>query len=470
VVTGFTNLRSWVTTAQLVAAVGKGTLLIPCEVTVVSPGALANAVPHMSCVPVNSVAGRLDAKPTTLALLPPGLVEVKTKVLPVDPTGPYSLGGADLFGDASARAKAYPVQGQARTLPAWTASDQSTIWTLVSLGDSCPDRGVALQAITNRRGWGWVMGGGTARYLRVYPNPVPINQVGGGYNIVSAVASGHAGALARLTSGADITIDDFECPVVDNWRVNDGVVFSIDPAVLPKLRDVLGVDVAYMAANHMTDQGIAGLRSTLQKFDAAKIKRVGAGMTLNEALRPAIVEVAGVKLAFVAFNDVPGVLRATASSPGVAWITPANVTAAVQRAKTAGADLVFCDPQWWGGAEYHAQLIGDQVAQQEMFYDAGCDHVLGAGTHWTGPLQLRRAGGAVHLTMASQGNFLFGQSWSQQTQEGVIVELAFRGTDLVQVRFHPYIMLLQAQANLIDPATDGHYVLNRLFRNSKTSY
>ena len=72
--------------------------------------------------------------------------------------------------------------------------------------------------------------------------------------------------------------------------------------------------------------------------------------------------------------------------------------------------------------------------------------------------------------MASQGNFLFGQSWSQQTQEGVIVELAFRGTDLVQVRFHPYIMLLQAQANLIDPATDGHYVLGRLFRNSKTGY
>jgi hypothetical protein len=66
--------------------------------------------------------------------------------------------------------------------------------------------------------------------------------------------------------------------------------------------------------------------------------------------------------------------------------------------------------------------------------------------------------------MASEGNFLFGQRWAQPVQEGVILEMAFRGADLVNVRLHPYIMLRQAQASLIDPETDGRYVLGRIWK------
>ena len=72
----------------------------------------------------------------------------------------------------------------------------------------------------------------------------------------------------------------------------------------------------------------------------------------------------------------------------------------------------------------------------------------------------------VALYQQGHGNFLFGQSWSQQTQEGVTLELAFRGTQLVQARMHPYVMLEQAQTNLTDPETDGSYVLRRIFAAS----
>ena len=68
--------------------------------------------------------------------------------------------------------------------------------------------------------------------------------------------------------------------------------------------------------------------------------------------------------------------------------------------------------------------------------------------------------------MVSHGNFLFGQEWSQQTQEGVVLELAFEGTRLAQARMHPYIMLEQAQTNLTDPETDGLWVLNRIYEAS----
>lgn len=461
VVTGFTNLKAETTLAELKQLNAQSQLLVPCGVR----GYLDTKVTGGGdCLSVDDIKARLEKQPKSIALLFVGDVEPKTKVLPVD--------GADLFGNPDARAEKYPVTGSGVGLPEDEVGyDESKITSLISLGDSCPDRGVAYQAITLKKGWDWVMGGGTAKYLRVYPNPVPPGVVGNGYNIVDAKPTGNAGAVARLVSGADITVDDFECPVVDNWRVNNGVVFSIDPRAVTALRRTLGVDVATLAANHLSDQGRAGLLSTLDKFEANGIRHAGAGKDLDAALEPAYLDVRGLRLAFVGFNDVPGVQAAAPGVPGVAWLTQQNVQTAVKRARDGGANLVFCMPQWWGPGEYFGYFSDLQLSQRKIMYDAGCDHILGAGSHWAGPMALARDGsGELHFTMASHGNFLFGQSWSQETQEGVIVQLAFRGTELVQVRMHPYIMLLQAQANLIDPQTDGHYVLQRVFDSSELAY
>ena len=448
VVTGFTNLTADITAAEVDAARAAGTLIEPCETSQDAAG----------CLPAAEIVGHLEAVPDDLAMLPAGLVEPSIKVLRVD--------GADPFGGPTERAVPWPYVQDATDPPDAWRLDPADVRTLMSLGDSCPDRGVALQAITNGKGWEYVFGGGTASYQRVYPNPVPPGVVGNGYNIVDAVPTGNAGAVARLVSDADITLDDFECPVVDNWRVNDGVIFSIDPRVLGHLRDDYGVDVATLAANHLFDQGQAGFLSTLDKFAAIGIPTAGAGRDLAGALAPAVVEVHGVRFAFVGFNEVPGSVAAAPGVPGVAGLTDENVTAAVDGARAA-ADIVICVPQWWGGAEYHAEFLNDMRRQQAHFFEAGCDHVLGHGTHWSGPIDFTTDDRGTHVTVVSHGNFLFGQSWSQQTQEGVTVELAFVGTRLAQVRLHPYIMLLQAQTNLTDPETDGAYVLNRIFDASE---
>ncbi|MEO6577571.1 MAG: CapA family protein [Candidatus Limnocylindria bacterium] len=449
VVTGYTNAIASITLDEVETAAEM--LLMPCEVT----SFLDRAVDGADCAPVQEIVNRLNADATLMALLPPAQVVPTVKVLPVD--------GADLFGNAEARALPYPITGRARGVEPYDATE---IRTLISLGDSCPDRGVAFAAITQGRGWDWVFGGGTAEYRAVFPNPVPEGFVGNGFNIVDAFRTGNEGAVAELVSGADVTLDDFECPVVDNFTVNDGVVFSIDPAVLPRLRDTYGVDVATLAANHLFDRGTPGFLETLAQFEAAGIPTTGAGPDLDAALESALVEVNGVTFGFVAFNEVPGSLEAGPGQPGVLWLRDANVTEAVARARTA-ADLVICVPQWWGGAEYHAQFLGDMRRQQEFFYEAGCDHVIGHGTHWSGPIEIGPLDdGRYAVTMVSHGNFLFGQEWSQQTQEGVILELAFRGTQLAQARMHPYIMLDQAQTNLTDPETDGTYVLDRIYEAS----
>jgi len=187
-------------------------------------------------------------------------------------------------------------------------------------------------------------------------------------------------------------------------------------------------------------------------------------------MAPAYVERGGVKVAFVAWNDVPGVVEATATVPGVPWLRKANVIESVRRARAGGAQIVICDPQWWGGAEYHSDLKPSELVQLQWFDQAGCDHIIGAGTHLAGPMLLRRRGTGVGLVMASEGNIMFGQDWWQQTQEGVIVTLSFRGSELVNTRMHPYVMLFNSRAALTDPQGDGHYVLQRVWANSELDY
>ena len=67
------------------------------------------------------------------------------------------------------------------------------------------------------------------------------------------------------------------------------------------------------------------------------------------------------------------------------------------------------------------------------------------------------------LVLVSPGNYMFGQGWWQETMEGVIIDMTFRGSQLVNVRLHPTVQMLQARPALLDPEGDGHYVLERLW-------
>lgn len=474
VVTGLTNLKTVIALDELATLAGAGELVVPCGVEVTEPALTATA----PCIAADLVVDALEADQKLIAVLPPGLVEPATKVLPIAGDGPYGKFGPDLFGDPEARALPYPVTGRATGAapidPAWAAYDASQVWNLTSIGSLCADRGAAKQAVTLDKGWHWVFNGGTAAYKGkpiLHPNPPP------GVSrelIVRPVDTGNAGATPSILKRSDVAIADHECPIMPDtgWSPNRGsaLVFSVPEEVLTEWKDTLGIDAVYLAANHMSDRGVTGIRSTLRLLDKHGIPHTGLGMNLDEAIEPTYLEVAGLKVALVAFNDVGGVARADADTAGVPWITKANVNEAVALARAGGADLVLCNPQWWGGREYHDDLYPKQVRQLGWFDAAGCDHVIGAGTHVAGPLLLRARPDNVSLVLASPGNFLFGQDWWQQTQEGVILDQTFVGTRMVNVRLHPYVMILAARPSLTDPEGDGHYVLERIWKKAEIDY
>ena len=472
VVTGITNLKATITVDELGTLASGGQLVVPCGVTLTQPTLAATA----PCVAADQIAADLRANQEHVALLPPGLVEPATKVLSIAGDGPFGLFGPDLFGDPQSRALPYPVIGSAPAEgpgsldPSWTAYDASQTWNLTAIGSLCADRVAAYQAVTLGKGWDWPFNGGTASYKGgpfLNPNPpASISQ----YPIVKAVETGNDGLTASISKRSDIALADQKCPIVANedWRQStDSYSLSVPEAVLTRWENFLGLDAVYLAADHQSDKGVAGIRSSLEILQKHGLPHTGIGMNLDQALEPAYVEVAGLKVAFVSWNEVTGPVHAGPTTPGVAWLTQENVDAAVGRARAAGADLIICDPQWWGGSEYHPDLRQTQVTAVGWMDTAGCDQIVGGGLHVTGDIAIRNGPSGPSLVDAGPGNYMYGQPWWQQTQEGVILDLTFRGKTLVNVRLHPYVMLLSARPSLTDPEGDGHYVLERIWKSAK---
>ncbi len=451
VVSGFDNYALTSTTrAVLAGRLAAGTLVVPCGVE----GAVAEALGEIgahgaACVRADEVTAQLGPSSTLLALIPPALVTPRVKVVPLE--------GADLFGEKPAREAPYPlVVAVPPAWPAaWTAWVGSDVRVVVTTGVNCPDRGVSHETVVLGRGWNWLLNGGTARYTGTHWDTRY------GWTVVDAVRTGHAGAVVDLIRNADVAVSDFECAMTRTFVQHDsGTVFSIDPRVAPLMARA-GFDVATIAADHTTNAGLGPVGETVNLFRANGIQPTGGGRTLAEALRPAIVDAGGITFGFVGFDAIGGSAYATPSSAGVAALTPANVRGAVAQARAGGAQVIIALPQW-SSVEYRARFTPFQLDLVKTLVAAGVDDIVGADFHWAGALSITLTGSAYRYVGSSQGNFWFGQDWSRQTQEGIITSLTFVGSRLAQVRLTPTVILDNAQPNLVDPATDGQFVLRQV--------
>jgi hypothetical protein len=440
---------------DLVAALAAGKITVPCEVTEIGFGPAALTIAAATpCLPAAAITAKVHDTPGLMALLPPGLVTPSVKVL--------AVGNADLFGGPSHRGDYYQLFATVPDYAVWTGYDVSGVRTLISTGDTCPDTGVSYMAVGQKKGWPWVLDGGTVHYRGLKMDTTFSGPSGNGWPVPIIVRNGDSGKLGALISDNDVSANDFECPMISNWVQHSGVmVFNVDPKVATTLAQQGGLKVVTLGSNHITDQGQSGVLQTLSDHDAAGIKHTGAGATLADALAPAVVDVRGIKFAFVGWDDISGSAAATATRPGVAPLTDDNVCSSIKAAR-AVADIVIAMPQW-GWPEYHATITKTQETQRAFFYSCGADDILGSGTHWASWASILPGPNGPQFAIGSHGNFLFTQTWSRQTMEGVVVEATFYGKTLVQFRLHPYVVVQGAQPNLLDPTTDGAYVLHQVW-------
>jgi poly-gamma-glutamate capsule biosynthesis protein CapA/YwtB (metallophosphatase superfamily) len=380
--------------------------------------------------------------------------------LRADEVGPevraLAWGGVALFGVDRVKATAdWPLTARLPAPAVASAYDPATTWTLFAGGDIMLDRGVYQTLALKGKGADFPFDGGTADITsRVCCSSF-------GWEVPRTQRTGDAGAVRALIKSADIALANFENPAPDKPKYHtSGTVFSADPRFIAGLADA-GIDYVSLANNHIRDAGGTGLLQTIKNVTKHGIAVSGAGKNLAAARKPAILEAGGVKVAILGYDAIASSYHATATKIGSAPLSAKNVKADVAAARAAGADLVIVYPHW--GTEYDDTPFPQQKLLARMIIDNGADMVIGNHAHWAAAMEIYK-GKPIWYAL---GNFVFDQTWSEPTMEGITLELTFRGTTLVQVHIHPHIILDKAQPNFLDPAGDGRVVMGQVFSASK---
>jgi len=218
-----------------------------------------------------------------------------------------------------------------------------------------------------------------------------------------------------------------------------------------------------LANNHVRNAGSAGVMQTIRNVEAAGVVPVGAGADLAAANAPAWFTVDGVRVAVLAFDAIDlASAGATTSRPGAAPLDLARARADIAAARAAGAQVVVVVPHW--GIEYTSAPTAVQRRDAAALIADGADVILGSHPHWAGAVEAIGSGVVVY----SMGDFIFDLDRSEQTDEGLIVELTFAGTHLAQIDLQPTIELDRSQPNLLDQAGDGQVVLGRVRAASRS--
>src|SRR5207342_1115383 len=348
-------------------------------------------------------------------------------VVRADDIGPgvraLGWGGKYLFGvDAVRTAADWTLTAELPQPADVPVFDPKETWTLVAGGDIMLDRGVAQTLKIRGKGADFPFNGGTADITSRYCCS------SFGWELPRTVRTGAAGAMRHLLTKADLAIANFENPAPDAFRYHSsGTVFSADPKLIAGLADA-GLDWVGIANNHIRDAGGVGILQTIANLKSHGIASSGAGRNLTAARKPSILTADGVKVAFLAYDTIA-------------------------KAYAAGPDRA-------GSAQMSVSALKKDVAAARK---AGADLVIGNHAHWAGAMEVYD-GSPIWYAL---GNFVFDQTWSEPTMEGITLELTFRGKTLVQARMRPHIILDKAQPNLLDPAGSGKVVMGQVFSASK---
>jgi poly-gamma-glutamate capsule biosynthesis protein CapA/YwtB (metallophosphatase superfamily) len=124
------------------------------------------------------------------------------------------------------------------------------------------------------------------------------------------------------------------------------------------------------------------------------------------------------------------------------------------------ADVVVVMPHW--GKEYIATPEPEQVEFAHAAMDASADLIIGNHSHWPKGIELYQGKPIFY----SVGNFLFDQSWSEETSTGIFTDITLYEDCVVQARPVPVMILDRSQPNFLVPEEGDYWALFTIFFTS----
>ena len=395
----------------------------------------------------DEVLNHVSRSPEAIGLVPWNEVDPRVKALAVD--------GTSLLDPDAANPESYPLRSGDTAMP-----NSGELRRIVAAGDIVLDRGQPFAVFEEGRGIDFPLDGGYAAITgrELVPNPYSDSEL---VYQFGAERLSEGGAVRYYLSNADLTLANFENPVLENAAYHpETPTFNGDLRLLPILTQG-GIDGVTLANNHILDAGVPGLEETLGHLDDAGISYAGAGADLDATREPMIFDLGGIEVGVLSYQNVPSYewAWATETAPGTAPLQEDVVREDIEQLRPE-VDLLVVMPHW--GIEYTAPPEPEQVELAHAMVDAGADLIVGNHAHWAKGIEVYDGKPVFYGT----GNFLFDQSWSEETSTGIFADVVLYENRVVQARPVPFIILDRSQPNFLVRNELGEKVMNTIFSAS----
>ncbi|HEV3376229.1 MAG TPA: CapA family protein [Thermoleophilaceae bacterium] len=241
--------------------------------------------------------------------------------------------------------------------------------------------------------------------------------------------------IRRRIAGADLALCHVETPLVPG-PVLGYPSFRTPPSLARAIRSS-GWDACSTASNHSLDAGEHGVRTTIAALRRAGILHSGTARSARGARRAPILEVKGVRIAFLAYTAVSNG-QLVPHPWSVAWADARRILRDARRARRRGADTAIVNLHW--GVEYsHAISPSQWALARRLTRSPAIAAIVGQHAHVVQPI--RRVNGKP--VVFGEGNLVSNQTAAccpAASQDGLVAVLHFtaRG-DRVRARRVRYV-------------------------------
>ncbi len=201
--------------------------------------------------------------------------------------------------------------------------------------------------------------------------------------------------------------------------------FHMDPAVVPAISGA-GIDILSIANNHVGDWGRLAYIDTMENLKENEILYTGGGLNSLEAETPKIIEKYGIKIGFLGFSDVgPNWMKAGADQAGLLLASNPRFDEII---KNASEQVDFLIVSFHFGDEYKTKHNERQEELAHRAVDNGAKLIIGHHPHVIEDTEIYSPkdctqSSCVGFIAYSLGNFIFDQTFSAETMQGLLLHI-----------------------------------------------
>lgn len=248
-------------------------------------------------------------------------------------------------------------------------------------------------------------------------------------------------SLAELLKTVDSTVANWEAAIVNDAnylpikKAGPTIKQHSDYELLLRAQNFSYVS---LANNHIMDYGKQGLQNTIQVLESSGIKCFGAGLSVEQAYKPMIIEDQGLRVGLISVGEAQFGTIKYEDAPGYAWACHPTLTSIIAKTKQQ-VDFLLMLPH--AGLEMVDLPLPEWRQIYRSWIDCGADLVIGSHPHVIQGKESYK-GSTIYYSL---GNYLF-NDYRQESSKwwnslGLVVEFSKAKLNVIEhfISFDPEV-------------------------------